>query len=42
MFGVSSDELLSYAEANRAEWIKKGEDIVRDYEREAKEKFKGE
>ena len=39
MFGVSSDEYLSYAEANKAEWIEKGEAIVRDYEREAQAKF---
>jgi hypothetical protein len=39
VFGVSSDEYLSYAEANKAEWIKKGEEIVRSYEQEMKEKY---
>ena len=28
VFGKSSDEFLNYAEANRAEWVKKGEHIV--------------
>jgi class 3 adenylate cyclase len=31
VFGVSSDELLSYAELNRREWEEKGKDIVRSY-----------
>ena len=29
VFGVSSDEYLDYARQNRAEWEKKGEDIVK-------------
>ena len=29
VFGVSSDEYLSYAKANREEWEQKGEEIVR-------------
>jgi hypothetical protein len=28
VFGVSSDEYLNYAEANRREWAKKGKEIV--------------
>jgi hypothetical protein len=28
VFGVSSDEFLKYAQANRAEWENKGEEIV--------------
>lgn len=31
IFGVSSDENLSYARANREEWIEKGEDVVDGY-----------
>jgi len=31
VFGVSSDECLSYAQANRDEWERKGEGIVRGY-----------
>ena len=31
MFGVSSDEYLNYAVANREEWIEKGEKIVEGY-----------
>ena len=31
VFGVSSHEYLNYAEANREEWIEKGEDIVKRY-----------
>ena len=29
MFGVSSDEYLSYATANREEWARKGADMVK-------------
>ena len=29
VFGVSSDEYLNYAVQNRAEWEKRGEDIVK-------------
>jgi class 3 adenylate cyclase len=31
VFGVSSDECLNYAQANRAEWERKGKDIVERY-----------
>ena len=31
VFGVSSHEYLSYAEANRQEWVSKGEEIVQGY-----------
>jgi hypothetical protein len=31
MFGVSSDEYLDYATANRTEWEIKGKEIVRGY-----------
>ena len=31
VFGVSSDEFLNYAVANRKEWEVKGEDIVKEY-----------
>ncbi|CAB9524999.1 Receptor-type guanylate cyclase gcy [Seminavis robusta] len=31
VFGVSSDEYLSYAQANRREWAEKGEQIVQEY-----------
>jgi hypothetical protein len=31
VFGVSSDEFLDYARANRQEWQRKGEAIVADY-----------
>jgi hypothetical protein len=31
VFGVSSDECLGYAEANLAEWDKKGESIIQEY-----------
>lgn len=31
VFGVSSDECLNYAQANREEWERKGEDIVKGY-----------
>jgi hypothetical protein len=30
VFGVSSDEFLKYAEANRKEWALKGEEIVKE------------
>jgi hypothetical protein len=30
-FGVSSDEYLSYAKANREEWVREGEQIVQEY-----------
>ena len=31
VFGVSSTEYLGYAEENRAEWAKKGENLVKVY-----------
>jgi hypothetical protein len=31
VFGVSSDEYLKYAEANRQEWALKGEVIVAEW-----------
>jgi hypothetical protein len=31
VFGVSSSEYLGYAEANREEWVKKGEELVQVY-----------
>lgn len=31
VFGISSDENLSYAKANRDEWILKGRDVVQGY-----------
>lgn len=31
VFGVSCDEFLDYAEANRSEWNMKGEEIVKGY-----------
>ena len=37
VFGVSSDEYLLYAQANRDEWEKKGEKIVQEYAARLKE-----
>jgi len=31
VFGVSCDEYLNYALANRKEWVEKGEDVVAEY-----------
>eukprot|EP00980_Cylindrotheca_fusiformis_P018160 scaffold5882_cov100-Cylindrotheca_fusiformis.AAC.1 len=31
VFGVSSDEYLNYAEANREEWVREGQDLVEQY-----------
>eukprot|EP00980_Cylindrotheca_fusiformis_P018546 scaffold6142_cov116-Cylindrotheca_fusiformis.AAC.3 len=31
VFGVSSDEYLEYAEANRDEWVREGKDLVQEY-----------
>ena len=31
VFGVSCDEFLNYAEANRNEWALKGEEIIKGY-----------
>eukprot|EP00980_Cylindrotheca_fusiformis_P000042 scaffold14_cov130-Cylindrotheca_fusiformis.AAC.12 len=31
VFGVSSDEYLNYAKANREEWVRKGESLVKEY-----------
>lgn len=33
VFGVTGDELIKYAEANRKEWEEKGQDSVKDYVR---------
>ena len=30
VFGVSSDEYLNYAKGNREEWVREGENIVRE------------
>jgi len=40
VFGVSSDEYLLYAKANREEWEKKGEEIVAGYAARLKERLK--
>jgi class 3 adenylate cyclase len=39
VFGVSSDELLNYAQANRKEWEAKGRDIVRSYLESYQERY---
>ena len=39
MFGVSSDEYLNYALLNKAEWIKKGNDIVDKFHQQAIKKY---
>ena len=31
VFGVSSHEYLNYAQSNREEWVREGENIVREY-----------
>eukprot|EP00980_Cylindrotheca_fusiformis_P003398 scaffold757_cov74-Cylindrotheca_fusiformis.AAC.2 len=31
VFGVSSDECLNYAEANREEWVREGQDLMEQY-----------
>ena len=31
VFGVSSDEYLTYAMKNREEWTERGEDIVKEF-----------
>ena len=31
VFGVSSHEYLNYAQANREEWVRDGEAIVKEY-----------
>eukprot|EP00980_Cylindrotheca_fusiformis_P008044 scaffold1712_cov126-Cylindrotheca_fusiformis.AAC.3 len=31
VFGVSSDEYLNYAEANREEWVREGKALVQEY-----------
>jgi hypothetical protein len=31
VFGVSSDEVLNFAESNRREWEQRGQDIVAGY-----------
>ena len=39
VFGVSSDEYLNYALLNKAEWIKKGNDIVDKFHQQAIKKY---
>ena len=31
VFGVSSDEYLNYAQSNREEWVREGEQVVKDF-----------
>jgi hypothetical protein len=38
VFGVSSDEYLSYALQNRKEWEERGEDMVKEMVRDARRK----
>jgi 3'5'-cyclic nucleotide phosphodiesterase len=42
VFGVSSDECLSYALQNRSEWAEKGQGIVKKYVAEFEQKVQGE
>jgi len=39
VFGVSSHEYLDYARANRDEWVRRGEDCVRDYLEEYRQQY---
>lgn len=39
VFGVSSDELLNYAQKNRAEWEDKGEEVVEEMHAECQQKY---
>ena len=39
VFGVSSDEYLSYAQKNREEWITRGEAVVETLSLAAKKKY---
>jgi len=39
VFGVSSDEYLTYAMKNREEWIARGEDVVQNLLEEARELY---
>ena len=41
-FGVSSDEYLNYAEANRHEWERKGKEMVKKYLSKYNEKDRSE
>mmetsp|Transcript_18388 Transcript_18388/g.32420 ORF Transcript_18388/g.32420 Transcript_18388/m.32420 type:complete len:95 (-) Transcript_18388:65-349(-) len=41
VFGVSSDEYLSYAEQNRKEWEQRGEEIVQDMIQKVEEQKNG-
>ncbi|CAJ1965912.1 unnamed protein product [Cylindrotheca closterium] len=43
VFGVSSDEYMNYAKANRDEWVREGEETVQDFIRkfEEKQRFNG-
>jgi hypothetical protein len=40
VFGVSSDEYFKYAEENRAEWQRRGEKIVEEMSRKARERYR--
>ncbi|KAL3939740.1 MAG: hypothetical protein SGBAC_005584 [Bacillariaceae sp.] len=40
VFGVSSDEYMNYAKANRDEWVREGEETVQDFLRKFEEKIK--
>lgn len=42
VFGVSSDEYLDYAEANRSEWKKKGKALVIENQMKIKAELEGE
>ena len=39
VFGVSSDEYLTYAESNRNEWESRGEEVVKEISARAKENY---
>jgi len=42
VFGVSSDEYLTYAINNRTEWESKGQEVVKEYKKKyAKKKTEG-
>jgi hypothetical protein len=39
VFGVASDEYLNYALQNRIEWESKGQEVVKQYEEEFKQRI---
>ena len=41
VFGVSSHEYLNYATANRDEWVRKGESLVKEYLDNYRAEFEG-